>query len=133
MKLSDWMSSAQFNVLSRCKKGEEAAAFLEIERRLIDLINKCPVTYEQDGLGEQSIAYLHYFNEDSDYYVIEKDRSAEGDLPEQFQSQMFALKRERTNPYRYGYVDLRTLLKMGCELDFYFKPTKIIDIKKDQA
>lgn len=38
-------------------------------------------TYEQDGKGEESIAYLHYFRGSADWYILEKDSE-----PEQFQA-----------------------------------------------
>lgn len=129
--VSQWMSPAQYNVLSLCKRGEESAAFQEIERRLIDNIQKCPTTYQQDGLGDNAIVFLHYFNSNNDYYIFETDVGCKDNSPNQFQSQMMALKKEGNNDFRYGYIGLSTLLRMGCELDFYFKPQKIADIKQN--
>ena len=130
INLKDWMAPQQFAIFTRLKRGEEGAFFSEVEQKFQSILSTMPKTYDQDGKEDEAIAYLHYFGGACDYYITELDRGCDGDSPEQFQSQMFGLKKEGSSDYRYGYIDLRFLKRMNMELYFHFEPKTIAKIKK---
>lgn len=96
-----------------------------------DIINSMPVTYGQDGLGDEAIAYIHYqiripSHPDSDWYITEKDISGQG------QAQAFGLAclGDCSTP-ELGYISLEELLSIPVvSLDLNFIPTSIGDIKE---
>lgn len=87
-----------------------------------------PGTYDQDGLGDQAMAFLHYFTRSADFWIIEKDTGAASDQPEDYQAQAFGLVRIAGNLPELGYVSLPEILRAGAELDLHFEPTRVREI-----
>ncbi|CAM3834843.1 hypothetical protein VRRI112168_02265 [Vreelandella rituensis] len=56
------------------------SATLRQIQELANTVSSMPVTYEQDGLGDQAIAYLHYFMGGADFFITEKDMKGDGTL-----------------------------------------------------
>ena len=72
--LQDFITEAELKTIWRNCRGEEGEYFIEKLRHYSQLIHDMPVTYEQDGMGNKAIAYLHYFNGGMDWYITEKDK-----------------------------------------------------------
>jgi hypothetical protein len=73
-----------------------------------------PKTYEQDGLGQQAIAHLHYFTAGGDWYITERDTHPD-------QHQAFGAANLGYGA-ELGYISLPELLAAGAELDLHFTP-----------
>lgn len=104
-------------------EGEESGF---AETKLLDLANlvrAMPKTYEQDGLGQEAIAYLHYFGGSADFYITEKDMERE-------QLQAFgAASYGGGLGLELGYISLADLCAHPLmELDFHYKPQTLREI-----
>lgn len=120
--LTAFISAQQRAVIQNCLKGDEASFFKETLEGFCRCIDSMPVTYEQDGKGEEAIAYLHYFTANSDWYIIELDMedkitqatgyaSIGGSYPE------------------LGYIHIPEILAAGAELDLHWKPAQVKTIQ----
>ena len=89
------------------------------------IIDTMPKTYEQDGLGDQAIASLHYFLGGCDWYITEKDAEAPDSLG---QHQAFGWA-DLGGGGELGYISLVELLANGAELDFHFRPCTLAALK----
>jgi len=119
--LKEFMPASQLaSMLENCK-GEESAYFIEKINEMSQLIQEMPVTYEQDGKGDQAIASLHYFIGGVDAWVTEKDMEAE-------QVQAFGLVNVGQGA-ELGYISIQELCKAGASLDLHFEPKTIAEIK----
>jgi len=114
------IGSTQLKVVVDALRGEERQWF---ESRMIyfnTLFKSMPHTYEQDGLGKDAIAHLHYFNPSVDHFITEKDIT-------DTQHQAFGVT--RSNGFiEQGYISINMLIKHGFELDFHFHPIRIGDL-----
>jgi hypothetical protein len=90
-----------------------------------------PKNYEQDGKGDDAIVSLHYFAGGSaNWWITEKDM----ETPEEpGQHQAFGLANMFGGPTdqdaELGYISIVELLAAGAELDFYFKPRTLRELK----
>jgi hypothetical protein len=82
-----------------------------------------PKTYEQDGKGENSIVYLHYFLGDFDWYIIERDVELE-------QLQAFGLADIFYS--ELGYINIAEIIQNGGELDLNWKPKTLAEVRKSR-
>jgi len=122
--LKDFVSVPQLKALEAGLRGEEAGAFEEIIERLTSTIATMPVVYEQDGKGDEAVAYLHYFSPSWDWWITEKD-SVKGEP----QHRAFGLV--KGYELELGYVPISELIEHGgIELDFYWTPKTLGEIKK---
>lgn len=119
-----FMSAGQRRALAvLCMRSEEAAHFLEKIAALTSLVESMPRVYEQDGKGDDALAYLHYFHGGADWYITERDTTAE-------QLQAFGLvDLGMGDGPELGYVSLDDLTAQGVELDLFFTPTTLADIR----
>ncbi|MFA6925076.1 MAG: JAB domain-containing protein [Bacteroidales bacterium] len=99
----------------------------EVIKRLKDIIEKMPVTYETENIkNPDKIAYLHYFYGDSDWYIIEKDVEKE-----QLQAFGYVILNGDTQNAEFGYISIEELKSINkIELDFYFSPKTMREIFK---
>jgi hypothetical protein len=114
------LSAAQTAALNYALRGEEKEFFKEKMAEMRERFSSMPKTYEQDGKGDGAIAYLHYFAPSADWYITEKDMGDE-------QIQAFGLA--RIYETEMGYINLEELAAAGAELDLYFEPQTIGEIK----
>ncbi len=91
-----------------------------------DLVSTMPETYQQDGAGEEAIAYLHYFMGDMDWYIIERDSDPDGDG----QIQAFGYADLGMGFPELGYICIPELLACGAELDLHFEPMTLKAIRE---
>ena len=125
-----FMSRGEFQALLTGAQGEEKQFFFDKVAELAQTITTMPKTYEQDGKGDQAIAYLHYFNAgNQDWYITEKDM---GTPEEPGQHQAFGLA-DLGYGGELGYISIVELVKAGVELDLYFKPRTLAEIKAKKA
>ena len=91
-----------------------------------------PKTYKTEGQGDEAIATLHYFNEKSDWYIIEKDTGSPDDEVQgkQIQAFGFSCLNGDVQNAEWGYINIDELIRCGVELDLYYKPEKLVNIKK---
>ena len=96
---------------------------------MVDLektINEMPKSYETDGQGGEAKVVLHYFKDGSDWWIIEKDLE-----PEQHQAFGFACLNGDVECAELGYISIAELIKYGVELDLYWTPKTLKEIKAE--
>jgi hypothetical protein len=127
-QLKNFVPATQINSLLAMSKGEEGSEAVNIVKDLDKTNSSMPEPYGSEEV-ENKLAYLHYFNSSSDWYIIEKDNDGT-----QKQAYGWVILNGDTINAEYGYVDIDTLIKMkGVELDFYFEPTPIKQIIKEHG
>ena len=125
----EFTSKEQFQAMRAGLRCEEAQHFQDKFMEYGERIATMPKTYEQDGKGDEAIAYLHYFNAGQDWYITEKDT----ETPEESgQHQAFGLA-DLGYGGELGYISIVELVKAGVELDLYFKPKTLAEIKAKKA
>lgn len=125
-KIKHFMSKQQHSIVSSNTNDYE-----EVINRLYSVITSMSVAYEQDGLGDDALVYLHYFFAGSDWYVLEKD-SCEN---EQNQAFGFVILNNDIQSAELGYISINELISLevgysGVELDFYFDPRPLGLVKQ---
>ncbi len=131
MTLNQFIGRNQLQVMKQNCKGEEGQFFKDLFLKLNETIRNMPKTYETDGQGNEAIATLHYFNGGSDWYIVEKDAGSVDDEVPGIQAQAFGftcLNGDGENA-ELGYISIEALIKHNVEIDLYYKPEKIGDIK----
>ncbi len=123
---AQFMGEAQRLVIAEACEGEEGAYFAQVILDLGQLLETMPKTYEQDGLGDQAIAHLHYFMGGMDWFITERDMDEE-------QLQAFGLCDLGMGFPEIGYVSIPEITTMGAELDLYWTPKTLAEIKKGRG
>jgi hypothetical protein len=123
-----FVSVAQLHAMAEGCAGEERAFFKQKFIDLWALIEAMPVTYEQDGKGDEAVAYLHYFTGSSDWYITEKDMC--GGVA---QAYGYAILNGDDQMAEIGYISIKELIRCGVELDLHFSPCTLGTIKKERA
>lgn len=126
--LKEFIPTNELQVIGAGCRGEEKQFFFDKLVELAKLIETMPKTYEQDGKGNQAIAYLHYFKGNMDWYITEKDMGSPEDLT---QRQAFGLA-DLGYGGELGYISIVELLEAQIELDLYFKPKTLEEIQKEE-
>ena len=120
-KLRKFFSRPQYLSLHELCRSSEAEFFGEKLAEIEATIEAMPVTYGQDGKGDDAIAYLHYFIGGSDFYITEKD--VEGDV-----EQATAYASINGAGLELGYVSIREIVETGAELDLHWTPAPISQV-----
>lgn len=122
--LNNFISRSQLVCILAGVKGEEKAWF---QAKVIDLLNQfstMPKVYEQDGLGKKAIAHLHYFSASGDWYITERDTSAD-------QHQAFGLVQLAGYDAEMGYISIAELIRTNrVELDLHWTPKTLAECEK---
>lgn len=130
--LRNFVSPHQLLAIGDLCRGEERHFFLDKIIEMTDLIQKMPKTYEQDGKGDEAVAFLHYFAPGYDCWITEKDMGEGDSLPEHGeQHQAFGLAWVHGGHPELGYISISELIQNGVELDLHFEPKKISEIKAE--
>ena len=123
-RLQGFIPQGQAPAIAELFHGQDGAHYRDKINALYERISSMPETYGQDGLGDDAIAYLHYFTGSYDCYVTEKDMETE-------QHQAFGMA-SMGYGFELGYVSLVELTAVpGMEIDLYFEPQKIGNLKKE--
>ncbi|MEI6706033.1 MAG: hypothetical protein WCK96_02735 [Methylococcales bacterium] len=123
--IEPFLSSGQFTAMKANCLGEEKDFFIQ---EIIDLekrIDSMPVTYQQDGMGDNAIVYLHYFTSNYDCYITEKDM--DGGVNQAFGYAMFKNAIEFAE---LGYISIEEITECGAQLDLYFLPCTLSEVKQ---
>lgn len=130
-KLSAFIGKSQAATVRDALRGEEGQWFMEKMEELAARIEGMPVTYGQDGKGDDAICYLHYFKGSYDGYITEKDMEEPEDPAEaQWQAHGYVHWAQNPGHLSMGYICLPEILAAGTELDFHFEPTTVREIKR---
>lgn len=121
--LKNFIGSAQLSVMGTIYHGEEKAFISDKVAEYADRVSSMPKTYEQDGKGDNAVAYLHYFKGGMDWYITEKDIESE-------QNQAFGLADLGMGHPEMGYISINELIENDVELDLHFVPQTIGKIKE---
>lgn len=121
--LRGFIGQSQLNAIATAMRGEEKQFFFDKVVALEKQIKDMPKTYDQDGMGNKAIAYLHYFKGGMDWYITERDME-----DEQLQAFGFANLGDMQNA-EMGYISIEELIKSGVELDLYWIQKTIGEIK----
>jgi len=117
-----FVSPAQLAAMAEGVRREERDHFLDKFEEIANTINTMAKTYEQDGKGDDAIVYLHYFIGGSDWYITEKDMEDE-------QYQAFGLADLYGDGGELGYISIIDVLAVGAELDLYWTPKTLGEVK----
>lgn len=116
--LKGFIPTAQLQTIGKLCKGEEGEFFRSKLASLAELVDTMAKTYEQEGKGDDSIVYLHYFTGPCDWYIIEKDVGNE-------QHQTFGLA-DLGYGGELGYISLVELCAIqAVEIDLHFTPVTL--------
>ncbi len=130
-RMAGFIGGSQLAFVKTALRGEERQWFAEKFEELATLIESMPVTYGQDGKGDDAICYLHYFGGSYDGYLTEKDMEESEDPAEaQWQAHGFVHWEHMSGDASLGYICLPEIFKSNMELDFHFEPTPLREIKK---
>ena len=123
--LRPFISKNQLSVIGSLCRGEEGQFFKDKLVEMAEIVSTMPVTYGQDGLGDQAVIHLHYFTGSQDWYITERDTSEE-------QHQAFGLA-DFGDGGELGYISIAELIKHGVELDLYWKPRTLSEVRQRKA
>lgn len=124
--LRGFVGTQQAHALLACVEGEEGQHFLDRLAKLAEIIRTMPATYQTDEQGEKAIAWLHYFaGGQADFYITEKDCDPDGEG----QVQAFGLADLFGDGGELGYISIPEILENGGELDLYYTPKPLAEIR----
>jgi hypothetical protein len=125
--LGCWIPRGEMLAIKSELRGEEAAWFKKKMREVVWTMETMPATYETDGQGDAAIVHLHYFIGGSDWYIVERDGS-----DEQEQAFGLAILNGDTQNAEMGYINIGELVAHDVELDLYWNPRTLAEIKKEK-
>lgn len=129
--LSIFMPYVEFQTVRKnATNSEERDFFRELISKWAEKIETMPKTYEQDGLGDDAIAHLHYFYGGSDWYITEKDKEGKGTE----QAFGFAILNADLQNAEYSYISIDEICEQSViEFDLYWTPKTIGEIKREKG
>jgi len=123
--LKHFLSKSQAIALAEGLAGEESNYFEQLITDTAQRIDAMPKTYEQETLGDQAIVHLHYFSGGGDWYITERD----SDPDQSGQHQAFGLADPFGDGGELGYISIVELRQAGIELDLYWAPKTLAEIR----
>lgn len=125
MNLNQFVGREQLAAMRETCRGEEGQYFRDMIIDLKKKIAAMPGPYESEGKGDDAMIALHYFRGDSDWYIMERDPL---DGP-QLQNFGFVCLHNDSIYAEFGYSSIEELIKYGVELDLYYTPQTVREIK----
>jgi len=122
--LHPFLSVSQRLALNSALHGEEGSYFAETLIELAAQIQAMPSTYEQDGLGDQAVAHLHYFQGGMDFWITEKDM--DGGVTQAFG---LACTTGDISDAEIGYISITEITRAGTEIDLHWEPKTLAEIR----
>jgi hypothetical protein len=130
-ELTGFIGPSQAATVKSYLKGEEGQWFMEKMEELAAIVKSMPVTYGQDGKGDDAICYLHYFGPNYDCWITEKDmEESENPAEAQWQAHGYTHWAHNGQHVSMGYICLPEIFRAGAELDFHFAPRPLREIKR---
>ncbi|WP_409409289.1 DUF3560 domain-containing protein [Acidithiobacillus ferriphilus] len=126
--LRPFMSNSQRMATEAGLRGEEKSFFSDKLREMKELIDKMPVSYGTDGMGDTAPVSLHYYRGNADWYIMEKDIDHDGEG----QLQAFGLADLGEGYPELGYISIQELVKHGAEMDYHFPPRTLLELKQEK-
>ena len=126
--IKHFIGQNQTKTLEEMLKGEEKSFFHSKLEELSKIIAEMPKSYETDGQGDKAKAILHYFNGSMDWYITEKDIGSVDDEISGVQHQAFGMANIGMGN-SLGYISIQELIENNVELDMYFTPIALEEIK----
>ena len=120
--LRGFIGISQLRAIGQGCRSEERQYFYDKLVQMAGIAQTMPKTYDQDGLGDDAIAHLHYFKGACDWYITEKDSEPDG------QHQAFGLANLGYGG-EIGYISIVELTGLDVELDLHFTPCTLAEIK----
>jgi hypothetical protein len=132
INLAHFIGRSQLATIRAALHGEEGEFFRAMLKTLTATIAGMPNAYDTDGRGDGATAILHYFTPSSDWWIVEKDAgSADDPVPGmQVQAFGFACLNGDTDNAESGYISIAELIAYGAELDLYWTPKTLGEIKR---
>jgi len=127
--LGGFLSLAQYRTIGQAFRGEEGDWFMHKAIELADQVRAMPMTYQQDGLGDDAVVHLHYFLRGADWYITERDV----DLDRAGQRQAFGLADLFGDGGELGYISIVDMIAAGAELDLHWTPRTLGEVKRERA
>jgi len=124
LNLNQFISKSQLSIIRSCIRGEEGEYFRDKIANLKNTIATMPKTYETEEI-EDPHATLHYFSPSSDWWIIERDQEQD-----QLQAFGFACLNNDDWSAELGYINIAELIAHDVELDLYYSPRRISQIKE---
>lgn len=122
-----FIGPAQLRAMHAVLRGEEGDFMANKVAEISERIATMPKTYEQDGKGDAAIVSLHYFaGGQANWWITEKDTETY-DEPGQYQA--FGLADLFGDGGELGYISIVELLTNGAELDLYFTPRTLGEVR----
>jgi len=96
--------------------------------RLASTVKNMPKIYEQDGMGDEAVAHIHYvlnspIHGKSHWYITERE-------PGSSQIQAFGLVSLYNGYPELGYIDISNIMSVrGVSIDYDFQPTTLGELK----
>lgn len=129
-RLRPFIGPSQRAALASLCRGEERQFFFDKLCELDAYVQRMAATYETDGEGENAIVWLHYFaGGQASWWIMEKDADTDG----QGQCQAFGLADLIGDGGEVGYISIVELLENNAELDLYFTPCTLAEVRKELA
>ena len=126
--LENFMAPPQLRtVRSYSRFSEEREFFQDKIREIEELIKDMPKTYDTQDQKDPLVT-LHYFYGSCDWWIIEKDKE-----PEQLQAFGYACLNGDTQNAELGYISIEELKSINAELDLYFRPRPLSEVKNKIA
>ena len=119
---------AALTTLTRSAHCDEWQFYVAKVEALADLVTGMAQTYQQEGKGDQATVYLHYFIGCSDWYITEKD--VDGGVEQAFG---YAVLNGDEDCAELGYISIQEITAYGAELDLYFAPRTLADVKAERC
>jgi hypothetical protein len=137
-QLSPFIPPEQRDVLRSLMAGEEGDWFITRLAELHAQISAMPVTYEQDGAGDDAIVHLHYFTGGADWFITERDKGDPDEAkpagsPFARQHQAFGLADLFRDGGELGYISLEELGSVHAELDLHWTPKPLREVRAARA
>ena len=124
--LQPWLSNGQCATLrALCRETtEEHEHFRAKCVEYAERVQAMPQTYGTEGEGDKAMVYLHYFVGACDWHITEKD----SDPDNEGQIQAFGLANLGFGG-ELGYINVVELVKHNAELDLYWTPKPLSQVK----
>jgi len=120
-KIKEFIGKTQHQIIS------STAEFNDTIDDIYNVVSNMPKTYATEDLDEsEKMVKLHYFNENSDWYIIEKDISQD-----QHQAFGYVVLNGDLQNAELGYISIKELKKLDIELDFHWEEKSLLKLKQE--
>ena len=128
--LKPFIGADQLQTMTNGCRRSEGKYFRDKLTEMAQRVQTMPQTYDQDGLGDQAVAHLHYFAGNCDWFITERD--ADVDKVGQIQAFGYA---DLGYGGELGYISIEEIVGSGSgvELDLHWTPKTIWTIKSEAS